>query len=286
MRERSSVWTGCGSMIRVRHFLQLLWKRIVKDDVFGLAAQLAYFFLLSLFPLLITLVTLLAYLPLSEEDLLYFLGEFVPEDSMTLIKTSLNDIMNRHRGKLLSIGIIGTVWSASAVLNAVLRSLNKAYGVKETRPLFISRGMSILFTVAFIVLIVLALMMLVFGKQLGSYLFAKLGFSSFIDFWNVFRWILSFFIIFFIFLLLYWIAPNKKIQCVQSLPGAFFATAGWLLVSSGFSYYVGNFGNYTATYGSIGAVIVLMIWFYLTGAVIILGGEINAVVSKMKEGNC
>lgn len=278
--------TGCGRMNRIKLFLQLLWKRIGEDDALGMAGQLAYFFLLSLFPLLITLVTLLAYLPLSEEDLLFYLGELVPDDSMALIEASLNEIMNSHKGKLLSFGIIGTVWSASAGFNAVLRSLNKAYGVRETRHVFIARGMSILFTVAFIILIVLALMMLVFGKQLGSYLFAKLGLSSFINFWNVFRWILSFFIIFSIFLLLYWIAPNKKIQCVQSLPGAFFATAGWLLVSSGFSYYVSNFGNYTATYGSIGAVIVLMIWFYLTGAVIILGGEINAVVSKMKEGNC
>ncbi len=258
-----------------------------EDDVFGLSAQLAYFFLLSLFPLLIFLVSLLAYLPVSQEDMLNFFSDFVPEDSMALIKSTLAEIMNQHSGKLISIGIIGTIWSASAGLNAILRTLNRAYDVEETRHVLIARGMSILFTIAFIFVFILALMLLVFGKQLGIYLFTKLGFSdNFIGFWNIFRWILSSLILFSIFLFLYWMAPNKSIKCIQAVPGAVFATASWGLVSSGFSYYVNNFGNYTATYGSIGAVIVLMIWFYLTGAVIIIGGEINAAATKMKEGNC
>lgn len=268
-------------------FLKLLFKRIADDDIFGLAAQLAYFFLLSLFPLLIFLVTLLAFLPLTQEDLLTFLSDFVPMESMTFIKDNLAEIMTNHNGKLLSLGIIGTIWSASAGLNAIFRTLNRAYDVTETRPVLLARGMSILFTIAFIFVFILALMMLVFGKQIGLYLFAKLGLSSdFIGFWNVFRWILSSLIIFSIFLILYWVAPNKSIKCVQAVPGAIFSTASWGLVSFGFSYYVSNFGNYSATYGSIGAVIVLMIWFYLSGAVIIVGGEINAVSSQMKEGEC
>ncbi|WP_077210883.1 YihY/virulence factor BrkB family protein [Bacillus dakarensis] len=267
--------------------LILLWKKIEEDDVFGLGAQLAYFFLLSLFPLLIFLVTLLPYLPLTQDDLLGVVGDFAPGETMLFIESNLNEIMSHHNGTLLSFGIIATVWAASNGLNAVIRALNKAYDVKESRSFFVARGVAILFTFAMIFVFILVLILSVFGKQIGIYLFAKFGLSQeFITVWNTLRWALSAITIFTIFLVLYWIAPNKKFKCVQAVPGALFAVISWSLVSLGFSYYVNNFGNYSVMYGSIGAVIVLMIWFYLSGIIIILGGEINAFSSKRKNENC
>jgi membrane protein len=255
--------------------------------VLGLAAQLAYFFLLSLFPLLIFIVTLLPYLPITQADLLAVIRDFAPGETMDLIETNLAGILNEQNGKLLSFGVIGTIWSASNGINAIVRAFNKAYNVTESRSFVVARGMSILLTFGMILVIIVALLLPVFGKQIGVYLFSNFGLSSeFLTIWNTLRWLVSSVIIFIVFVSLYWIAPNKKLTCVSVIPGAIFATVGWAFVSLAFSYYVGSFGNYSATYGSIGAIIVLMIWFYLTGIMLILGGEINAISSQIKDKEC
>jgi membrane protein len=267
--------------------LILLWKRIGEDDILGLAAQIAYFLLLSLFPLLIFLVTLIPYLPITQEQMLGVVADFAPGETMSFIETNLNEIISHQNGTLLSFGIIATVWSASNGLNAIIRALNKAYDVKESRSFIVARGMSILFTFAMIFVFVIALLLPVFGKHIGLFLFTKLGLSSqFLAFWNMVRWLLSALIIFIVFLVLYWIAPNKRFKCIDAVPGAVFSTISWLIVSSGFSFYVSNFGNYSAMYGSIGAVIVMMIWFYLSGIIILIGGEVNALSSFLKNKNC
>ncbi|WP_449622030.1 YihY/virulence factor BrkB family protein [Robertmurraya sp. Marseille-Q9965] len=267
--------------------LLFLWKRVEEDDVFGLAAQLAYFFLLSLFPLLIVLVSLIPYLPITQEEMLGVVADFAPGETMAFINTNLTEIMSHQSGTLLSFGIIATIWSASNGLNAIIRAFNKAYEVKESRSFIVSRGIAVLFTIAMIFVFIVALLLPVFGKQIGLYLFDTFGYSNlFLAFWNMIRWLLSALIIFIVFLVLYWLAPNKRFKCIDALPGATFSTISWLLVSGGFSYYVSNFGNYSAMYGSIGAVIVLLIWFYLSGIIIILGGEINALSSYLKDDSC
>ncbi|AIE59114.1 YihY/virulence factor BrkB family protein [Bacillus methanolicus] len=265
-------------------FIKQLWMRIQCNDVPGLAAQLAYFFLLSLFPLLIFLVTLLPYLPITEDDLLRLIEDFAPRQTMAFIESNINQIMSKNE-KLLSFGIIAAFWSASNGLNIIVRAFNQAYEVKESRPFFVARGMAILLTVGMIIVFIVALLLPVFGRQIGLFLFSEFGLSSeFLVTWNAIRWFVSSIILFVIFTVLYWIAPNKKLTCISAVPGALFATVGWILTSLAFSFYVGNFGNYSAAYGSIGAVIVLMVWFYLTGFIIIIGGEINAIFSRQKEG--
>lgn len=263
-----------------------LWKRVIEDDLFGLAAQLAYFFLLSLFPLLLFFVSLLPYLPITEADILAVVRDFAPKGTLELIESNLHELTTKNI-ELLSFGIIATIWSASNGINAIVRAFNKAYDVKESRPFLIARGMSILFTFAMLFVMVIALLLPVFGKLIGIYLFSKLGLSDdFLATWNTLRWLISSIILLIVFTGLYWIAPNKKLTCISIIPGALFATIGWELSSLAFSYYVTNFSNYSATYGSIGAIIVLLIWIYLTGIIIIIGGEINALHSKIKDENC
>lgn len=270
------------SMRRVMEFVRHLWKRFQEDDYFGTAAQLAYFFLLSLFPLLIFLVTLFPYLPITQEDLLSLVRDFAPSGTMELIETNLAE-MSQKNGALLSFGIIGTIWSASNGINSIVKALNRAYEVKEGRSFLKTRVMAMLLTVAMIIVIVVALILPVFGKQIGVFLFSIFELSDeFITGWNALRWLVSSGIIFVIFIGLYWLAPNKKFACRSAIPGAAFATIGWTLTSYAFSFYVSNFGNYSATYGSIGAIIVLMIWFYISGVIIIIGGEVNAFYSKVK----
>jgi membrane protein len=270
------------SMRKVMRFVQHLWKRFQEDDYFGIAAQLAYFFLLSLFPLLIFLVTLFPYLPITQEDLLNLVRDFAPSGTMELIETNLTE-MSQKNGALLSFGIIGTIWSASNGINSIVKALNRAYEVEEGRSFLKTRVMAILLTLAMIIVIVVALILPVFGKQIGVFLFSIFELSDeFITGWNALRWLVSSVIIFTIFIGLYWLAPNKKFACRSAIPGAGFATIGWVLTSYAFSFYVSNFGNYSATYGSIGAIIVLMIWFYISGVIIIIGGEVNAFYSKVK----
>ncbi|WP_407941533.1 YihY/virulence factor BrkB family protein [Metabacillus schmidteae] len=264
-------------------FLKELVSRFLSDEVPGLSAQLSYFFLLSLFPFLIFLITLLGYLPISQTEVLNTIDEFAPGQSMQLINTTLDEILNNRNGGLLSFGIIATLWSASNGINAIVRAFNKAYDVEESRSFIVARGMAILLTVGMVFVIIVALLLPVFGKEIGVFIFSNFGFSEeFLTVWNTLRWLVSGIILFIVFTALYFVAPNKRLHIKDGLPGAFAATLGWMVVSLAFSYYVGNFANYSATYGSIGGIIVLMIWFYLSGMIIILGGELNAMLYKRK----
>ena len=267
-------------------FIRGMIKKLKEDDVSGLAAQLSYFFLLSLFPLFIFLFTLVAYLPYSQEEILRTIQAFAPAKSMALIETNLKEIM-KGDGKLLSLGIFGTIWSASNGLNAIISAFNRAYDVVETRSYFIARGMSIILTFAMIFVFLFALLLPVFGKQIGLFFFTQFGFSEeFLTVWNTSRWVISSLVLLIVFIMLYWVAPNKKLKCVSVLPGAIFAMIGWVCVSFIFSFYVDQLGYYNTTYGSLGGIIVLMIWFYLSGLIIIMGGEINALVGRKKNPEC
>jgi membrane protein len=267
--------------------LKLLWHRIEEDDIPGLSAQLAYFFLLSLFPLLIFLFTLLPYLPITHEDILGTLREFAPVEAMNLIEKNITMIMNNRNGGLLSIGIIGTIWSASNGIHALVRAFNKAYNVKESRSFIVSRGMAIVLTFGLILVFIVAAILPIFGREIGIFLFSQFGFTQeFLRIWNMSRLIVSAIILFLIFTGLYWIAPNVKLRCRSAFPGAAFATIGWILSSYVLSFYVANLNNFSLTYGSIGTIIVLMIWLYISAFIIILGGEINAFYSEKNKVNC
>lgn len=267
--------------------LKKLWHRIKEDDLSGLSAQLAYYFLLSLFPLLIFLFTLLPYISISQDYMLGLLKGYAPAEAMDLIKKNLQDVMDHRHGGLLSFGILGTIWSASNGINALVLAFNKAYNVKETRSFIVSRGMAVLLTFGMVFVLIAAVLLPVFGKQIGLFLFSQFGFSKeFVTIWNMLRWIISALILFLLFTVLYWIAPNMKLRCKTAFPGAAFATVGWILSSLALSFYVGNFGHYSATYGSIGAIIILMIWMYITAFIILLGGEINAFYSDQNKKKC
>ncbi|MEH7118159.1 YihY/virulence factor BrkB family protein [Neobacillus vireti] len=267
--------------------LRLLWHRIEEDDLPGLSAQLAYFFLLSLFPLLIVLFTLLPYFPIPHQDMLGMIRDFAPAEAMQLIEKNVKEIMSQRNGGLLSFGIIGTIWSASNGINAIVRAFNKAYDVKESRSFIVSRAMAVLLTFGMIFVFLLAIILPVFGRAIGLFLFSHLGYTEeFIKIWNALSWLGSAIILFLIFTGLYWIAPNVKIKCRSAFPGAMFATIGWIISSMGLSFYVKNISNYTLTYGGIGAIIVLMIWLYLSAFIIIIGGEVNAFYSEKYKSNC
>lgn len=261
-----------------------LYKRIAEDDYFGLSAQLAYFFLLSLFPLLLFIVTLVGYLPLDEEVIFNLLSTVAPAESTEYITANLSGIINEQKGGLLSFSILGTLWSASNGVNAITKAFNRAYRVDEDRSFFISRLIAIILTIAMIGVIVVAILLPVLGRAIGIYIFSFLGLTEdFIQVWETLRLSISSVVFFIVFLFLYKLAPNHKMSFKQSAPGALFATICWQLVSYGFSFYVHTIVNYSATYGSLGTIIVLMIWFYITGFIVIIGGVLNAILMKSQS---
>lgn len=268
----------------LKGFFQDLLQHIQRSDVTALGAQLAFFFLLSLFPLLIFMVTLLPFLNLPEDQLFQFLREYAPADVYGLLEGTLTEVLQNRNGGLLSLGILGTIWSASNGVNAIMKSLNKSYGLEESRPFFIVRGLSVLFTILIIGLFVIALLLPIFGEQIGVFLFSFLGLDDmFLTVWNSIRFIIPPFIIFLVLTALYWLVPNAKLYLKSVIPGGLFATVGWIIVSLAFSFYVSNFANYTATYGSLGAIIVLMMWLYFSGTILMIGGQINAVMQERRE---
>lgn len=270
-------------MKKVYKFGEELYGRMMNTDVFGLSAQLAYFLLLSLFPFLLFLITLLGYFPIDEHIIIETLSNYLPADVVQMIESNLTQIVNQQRGGLLSISIIGTLWSASNGINAMTKAFNRAYKVEEDRSFFIARLIAIALTIALFFVICIALLLPVFGKAIGVYLFSLINLSdNFLNVWNTLRWVASSLVFFIVLLVLYKLAPNQVIKVKHAIWGALFATIGWQLVSLGFSYYVNTLGNYSATYGSLGTVIVLMIWFYISGAIIIIGGMINSIVADNK----
>lgn len=262
-------------------FIKQLFKQIGAADVFGLSAQLAYFFLLSLFPFLLFLITLLGHFPIDEDTLMDFIATYAPTDIVNLINTNISQIVNSQNSGLLSIGIIGTLWSASNGVNAITKSFNKAYEVDEDRSFIVSRLIAVALTIAMVLVISIALLLPIFGEKIGVYIFSFINMSEgFLDLWNMLRWVISSAVFFLVLLALYSLAPNVRIRLKYVVWGAVFATIGWQLVSLGFSYYVNTLGNYSATYGSLGTVIILMIWFYISGIIINTGGVINAMLLK------
>ncbi|WP_422122653.1 YihY/virulence factor BrkB family protein [Planococcus sp. X10-3] len=265
-------------------FLKELWKRINDVDVTGLGAQLAFFFLLSIFPLLIFLITLLPYLNIAEDQIYNLMANIVPGEVYLLIEETLNEVLTQENRSLLSFGLIATIWSASLGMNALIKSLNKSYGVEEDRPILIARGMSIITTVLMIFILLIALALPIFGRQLGIFIFSFLGLEEgFLETWNALRFSIPPLIIFVVAAVIYWAAPNIKLDIKSVLPGSAFTAIGWLAVSYSFSVYINNFGNYSATYGGIGGVIVLMLWLYVSSILLMIGGQINAIMQSRHD---
>lgn len=263
-------------------FLQDLIHRIRNVDMSGMGAQLAYFLLLSLFPMLIFLMTLIPYLNLHQEDVFDFLAGVVPDEVYILIENTLGEVLTNQNGGLLSIGILGTIWSASRGVDGLMRGLNRAYDV-DGRAGIKRRFLSFVFTIALVMIILIALVFPVFGHHISNIIVSHFGVTeSFESLWTFIRWITPPALIVATLMGMYWIVPNTdpRLKFISAFPGAIFSTLGWLGLTYGFSFYINNFGNYSATYGSIGGVIILMLWLYFTGMIIIFGGLLNATIHR------
>ncbi|MDV4152604.1 YihY/virulence factor BrkB family protein [Clostridium sp. AL.422] len=258
--------------------------KVRNDDIFALGAQLAYYLMLSFFPFLIFLMTVVGFSRLNSADILDGLRAILPNNVFSLIDVTVVELVENQYAGLLGASIALTVWSASSGFRAVIKGLNKAYNIKDTRS-FIKRAfVAIIFTMALVLVIMVTLAMLVFGEVIGEYIISIVPFEDFITrLWNISRFIIVILIMIFIFASIYRYAPAKKISWREVYPGAIVSTLGWIVVSLGFSYYINNIANYSRLYGSIGAVFVLMTWLYITSLMLIVGAEFNSVLGITKR---
>jgi membrane protein len=263
-------------------FAGRIWTRINDHYIFGRAAQLSYYFLLAVFPLLLFLMTLLGYFAEAGSDLrnklLTYLATVMPSSSVTLVHTTLDEITQARGGGKLSLGILAALWAASNGMGAISETLNVAYAVKEDRPWWKVRLVAIFLTIMVSLFIVVALAIVLFGGHLGERVAAHFGFSTaFTIAWKVLQWPIALVFLLVTFDLIYYFAPNDRRPKRRLLTaGAITAVVLWLLVSFGFRLYLHFFNSYSVTYGSLGALIVLMLWFYFTGMAILIGGEVNS----------
>jgi membrane protein len=253
-----------------------------------MAAALSYYFVLSLFPALILLSALVAYLPLPDlfNQALNLLGRFIPPDSMGLMKRVLADVISPNRGTLLSFGLLGTLWAASGGFSATMEALNIAYEVEETRPFWKTRPLAVLLTFEIGGLLLVSLAVMIVGPRFGEWLAAKAHVSRvFAIVWPYIHWIISVGFTVLAVEVLYFSAPNIKQRFLATLPGAVLAVSGWICLSYLLGVYFRNFANFNKTYGTLGAAIGLMVWLYWTGFAMLLGAELNAELAKVsKEG--
>jgi membrane protein len=253
------------------------------NRTFAIAAGLAYYFFLSLFPLLIFMAAALSYVPLPNlfEQIMALMARFVPSEAMLMVQPVIQSVLRPPGTGLLSFGIIGTLWVASSGFASLIDALNVAYDVPETRPYWKTRSLAVGLTLVVGALVAVGLGVTLLGPNFAEHLSHHVHLSAlFVRIWPSLRWVAIFGSVVLAVELLYYLAPNVKQKFLFTLPGALIGVVAWIGISLGFGIYVREFANYNKTYGTLGGVIALMFWFYLSSVAILIGGEINAELIK------
>jgi membrane protein len=252
-----------------------------KDNCLSMAAQLAYYFFFALFPTLLFLVALASYFPITTliDDMFRTLGGFLPPEALTLITEQIVKISKSEDGGLLSLGVLLAVSSSSAAMTAIIDTLNRAYDIEDRRPWWKVRLIAIALTIGVAIFILVSFALILTGPTLATELAQNLGLGPAFEWtWKVLQWPVIFIMVSVAIAFVYRFAPDVKQEWVWLTPGSVLATTLWLLASLGFKYYVANWGHYTEAYGLIGAVMILLLWFYMSGLVILIGAEMNVEI--------
>ncbi|HEY8550165.1 MAG TPA: YhjD/YihY/BrkB family envelope integrity protein [Vicinamibacterales bacterium] len=256
-------------------------RETIADDCLSLAAQLAYYFFLSLFPALLFLLALASFMPIENvaDRMIASLQSVAPPDMLGIVRDEIMRIARSDSGGLLTFGFIAALWSSSAAMLAIVNTLNKVYDIEESRPWWKVRLIAIALTIALAIFLLLSFLLVVLGPTVAEYLARSVGLGPVFEWtWKIAQWPVALFLISTALGLVYYFAPDAEQDWVWITPGAVLGTVLWFLASLGFKYYVSNFGDYTATYGAIGGVMVLLLWFYLSGLAILVGAEMNAEI--------
>jgi len=270
------------------------WKRVVvnvindvnEKHIFSFAAALSYYFLLAFFPAVIALVTIVGHLPIPHlsNTIISAMARVMPVESMGLVRRVVADVTSASHGALLSLGLLGTLWTCSSGFATMIEALNAAYGVSETRPAWKTRLLAFELTFLIGFLVNLALFSMIVGSKVDRFLAGHFGLPwKFVLLWSLLRHLLA--AVFMVLAIegLYFLAPNAKRRFASSLGGAIFAVIGWLLLSDGLSIYFQKFSHLNKTYGVLGGGIALLVWLYWSGLLILLGAELNSRILQVRS---
>ncbi len=268
----------------MRKYIETLIKKIIDQDFCGVAAEMAFWFILGLFPFLLFLTSLFAWMGKRTliTPILNFLTNIAPKDVASLILNTLNEAMIFKQGKLIAIfGLIITIALAANAIAAIIKGLNRAYAIEETRNFIYTRVLSVLMVFINSLMLFLAVNLIVLGKVFLNFMIDYTALSKLsIDIISIIRWPVSYIALAFCSIGNYFILPaiegNDKIKLKSVLPGTLFFSFFWMLGSWCFSLYLSNLNAYNKVYGAIGAVAILMVWLYYTSLILLVGGEINS----------
>jgi membrane protein len=261
-------------------------KETQSDNGLGLAAQLAYYFFLALFPTLLFLIALAGVF--ASEGLVTrvvdMLGGAAPPDVINIIRDQLISLGQGNQGGIMTFGVIAALWSSSAAMVALIDSLNRAYDVEDARPWWKQRLTAILLTVGVAVFILASFALVIVGPQLAESIARGVGLGAAFEWtWKILQWPIVFVFVATAFGLIYYFAPDVDQDFVFLTPGSVLATVLWLVGSLAFRFYVVNFGSYNETYGTIGGIMVLLLWLYISGLCVIIGAEMNAEIEHASD---
>lgn len=256
-------------------------KDSIDDGITGLAAQLAYYFFLALFPALLFLVALASFFPLQQaiDQITGALTRFAPGDVVTIVQEQLLAISDSKNGGLLTVGFLGTLWSTSSAMTGIIDTLNKAYEITEGRSWWKVRLLAIGLTVAVGLFILISFTLIVVGPQVAERIAETAGLgNAFAVTWKIVQWPIVFLLVTVAIGFIYYFGPDAEQQWEWITPGSLVATLLWIAGSLGFRFYVTNFADYNETYGTIGGIIIALLWLYITGLSILVGAEMNAEI--------
>lgn len=261
-----------------------LYKQVSRHDLLDNGAMLTYYFILSFFPFIIFVISLISYTPIADIDFLGNIIILLPSDIGGDILNVLSQIVDSRSEALLSTSIIFATYTASKGLKGLIRSINRAYNIEEDRNFISKTILALIFTVSLAALIVVVLLMVVFGKVILDKLIIYLNINEeVLSTFHLLRLVIPAVSMFVVLTLIYKFAPNKKISLRSTFIGALFSTTAGIIMSLGFGFYVNSFANYNLTYGSLGGVIVFLVWVNLLSCVIVLGAEINSALIEIKK---
>jgi membrane protein len=287
--RKKNIYTKLGGLTP-GELIHRTWNQFWDDRILDQSAKLSFYFFLSLFPLMICLFTLLGTLLKSGPDLMEmletYLAAVVPASASHMIDKTINEIIHGSGSLTVSFALLFTWWAACRGMVAIIEGLNIAYKVADFRHWWKKYVVASILTVVFLLITVAALLTLIYWGKSGEFLIVHLGYPVFISrLWQALSWLILLIYVLLGFNILYLYAPNvKHRQWRYMMPGTVVGVFLWLAVSFGFKLYLSFFNNYTVTYGSIGTVIILMMWFYLSGIAILVGGEVNSEIEKALNG--
>ena len=264
-----------------KDLLKRTWAEVQADNCLGLAAQLAYYFFLALFPALLFLVAVASYFPIANlmDQITAMLARVAPYEALKLIQDQLITISQDKNGGLLTLGMIGTIWSTSSGVTAIIDTLNQAYDIQESRPWWTVKLIALGLTIALAVFIVVSFALVLVGPTLAEKAAVWMHLGPVFEWsWKILQWPVIFGLVAFAIAMIYYFAPDAKQDWIWITPGSVLATTLWVLISLAFKFYVARFGSYNATYGTIGGIIVLLTWFYVSSLAILVGAELNAEI--------